>query len=168
MKKGNKNTNNRYSFNNVFTEQAFFCKLRPTLTHQIGSSFQKLVLAPKFRTRFDRLICASTWSRSSSRNIALSFQSRKSMLKNTKNLPIYLDLGPMLWSQFSSIFDNFRQKMGVFLKNHCCDKFFEKTSSSLRKNVNFFAKFFGENVFKSYVNVAPLVVTFLTTTCYVR
>jgi hypothetical protein len=29
------------------------------------------------------------------------------------------DLGPMLGSQFSAIFDNFWQKIGVFLKNQC-------------------------------------------------
>jgi hypothetical protein len=29
--------------------------------------------------------------------------------------------GSMLWSQFSAIFANFRQKIGVFLKNQCCD-----------------------------------------------
>jgi hypothetical protein len=38
-------------------------------------------------------------------------------------LPIYRerllqgDQGSMLWSQFSAIFDNFRRKIGVFLKN---------------------------------------------------
>jgi hypothetical protein len=30
----------------------------------------------------------------------------------------------MLWSQFSAIFEDFRQKNGVFLKNQCYDQIF--------------------------------------------
>jgi hypothetical protein len=32
----------------------------------------------------------------------------------------------MLWSQFSAIFTNFRQKIGVFFKNQCYDHNFCK------------------------------------------
>jgi hypothetical protein len=32
--------------------------------------------------------------------------------------------GSMLLSQFSAIFDNFRRKIGVFLKNQCYDQSF--------------------------------------------
>jgi hypothetical protein len=34
------------------------------------------------------------------------------------------NLGSMLWSQFSAIFANFWQKIGVFLKNQCHDSNF--------------------------------------------
>jgi hypothetical protein len=34
------------------------------------------------------------------------------------------DQGSMLWSQFSAIFGNFRQKIGAFLKNQCYDQIF--------------------------------------------
>jgi hypothetical protein len=33
-------------------------------------------------------------------------------------------LGSMLWSQFSAIFTNFWQKIGVFHKNQCYDQNF--------------------------------------------
>jgi hypothetical protein len=33
-------------------------------------------------------------------------------------------LGSMLWSQFSAIFDNFGEKIGVFLKNQYYDQDF--------------------------------------------
>jgi hypothetical protein len=33
-------------------------------------------------------------------------------------------LGSMLWWQFSAIYDNFRQKIGLFLKNERYDKIF--------------------------------------------
>jgi hypothetical protein len=32
--------------------------------------------------------------------------------------------GSIVWSQFSAIFDNFRQKNGVFLKNQCYEQIF--------------------------------------------
>jgi hypothetical protein len=35
-----------------------------------------------------------------------------------------LNLGSMLWSQFSAVFDNFRQKNGIFLKNYRYDQNF--------------------------------------------
>jgi hypothetical protein len=38
-------------------------------------------------------------------------------------------------------------KNGVFLENQCYDQIFAKTRSSLNKNVNFFSKFLGDNIF---------------------
>jgi hypothetical protein len=40
-----------------------------------------------------------------------------------------------------------------FLKNQCYDQNFAKTSISLRKNANIFAKFFGENILKIITSV---------------
>jgi hypothetical protein len=40
-------------------------------------------------------------------------------------------------TQFSAIFANFRRKIGVFLKKHCYDNFFVKTSSCLSKKRQF-------------------------------
>jgi hypothetical protein len=48
----------------------------------------------------------------------------------------------MLGSQFSAIFANFRQQIGVFLISQCYDQSFAKSSS---KNA-IFAKFFGEDI----------------------
>jgi hypothetical protein len=45
----------------------------------------------------------------------------------------------MLWSQFSAIFDNFRQKNGVFLKNQCYDQNFAKFSFILSQKRQFFS-----------------------------
>jgi hypothetical protein len=43
----------------------------------------------------------------------------------------------------------FCEKFGVFLKNHCYDANFTNISSSLNKRTPlFFAKLFGENIFK--------------------
>jgi hypothetical protein len=38
-------------------------------------------------------------------------------------------------------------KNGFFLKNQCYDQIFAKSSRSLRKSGNFYAEFFGENIF---------------------
>jgi hypothetical protein len=38
------------------------------------------------------------------------------------------DLGSMLWSQFSAIFDNFRRKNWRFLKNQCYGQIFATSS----------------------------------------
>jgi hypothetical protein len=38
------------------------------------------------------------------------------------------------------------KKISVFLKNQCYDQIFAKTSSSLSKKANIFAKYFGENI----------------------
>jgi hypothetical protein len=62
-------------------------------------------------------------------------------------------LGSMLWSQFSAIFDNFRQKIGVFLKNQCYDQNFAQFTLVLSQKRQFFAIFFGENIFKIITSV---------------
>jgi hypothetical protein len=59
----------------------------------------------------------------------------------------------MLWLQFSAIFDNFRRKKCVFLKNQCYDQFFQNLALFWAKNVNFFAKIFGENILKIITSV---------------
>jgi hypothetical protein len=56
------------------------------------------------------------------------------------------------------IFGDFCQfsakKLAFFSQNLCYDQiFFTKTSSSLSKNANIFAKFFGENIFKIITSV---------------
>jgi hypothetical protein len=57
-----------------------------------------------------------------------------------------------------TIFCDFRQssakKIGVFLKNQSYDQIFAKTSSSLTKNANIFAKNFGENILKIITSVS--------------
>jgi hypothetical protein len=64
------------------------------------------------------------------------------------------DQGSMLWSQFSAIFSNFRQKIGVFLKNQCYDQNFCNNLALLWvKNANFSQFFFGENIFKIITSV---------------
>jgi hypothetical protein len=82
--------------------------------------------------------------------------------------------GSMLWSQFSAIFDNFRRFSTIFgdfrqfsatfdnfrRKNWCFSQqpmlwsFFSKLAFVLsKKNANFFAKFFGENILKIITSV---------------
>jgi hypothetical protein len=58
----------------------------------------------------------------------------------------------MLWSQFSAIFANFRQKIGVFIQTNLWS-FFQKLAVVWAKNANIFAKFFGENIFKIITSV---------------
>jgi hypothetical protein len=50
--------------------------------------------------------------------------------------------GSMLWSQFSTVFVNFRRKNWRFSKKQCYDHIFAKNSSSLSKKANIFAKIF--------------------------
>jgi hypothetical protein len=60
----------------------------------------------------------------------------------------------MLSSQFSANFANFLQKIGVFLKNQCCDQIFAKTSCSLSKKTPIFSlNFSGENISKILTSV---------------
>jgi hypothetical protein len=47
---------------------------------------------------------------------------------------------------FRRFLPNFGENIGVFLKKQCYDQFFAKSSISLSKKANIFAKFFGENV----------------------
>jgi hypothetical protein len=56
------------------------------------------------------------------------------------------DQGSTLLSQFSAIFDNFAEKIGVFLKNQCYDQNLHNLALFSVKNANFFAEFFGENI----------------------
>jgi hypothetical protein len=46
--------------------------------------------------------------------------------------------GSMLLSQFSAIFDNFRRKIGVFLKNQCYDQNFAYFSFVFSQKRQFF------------------------------
>jgi hypothetical protein len=48
------------------------------------------------------------------------------------------------------------EKNGVFSKTNVMIKVLQKSSSSLRKNINIFAKFFGENIFKIITSVPGL------------
>jgi hypothetical protein len=49
----------------------------------------------------------------------------------------------------------FGEKIGVFLKNQCYDHYFlQKIAVVWAKNAKFFAKFFGENIFKIITSVA--------------
>jgi hypothetical protein len=58
------------------------------------------------------------------------------------------DQGSMLWSQFSAIFDNFRQKMAFFSKtNVMYDQNFALFSFVLSKNCQFFADYLAK-IFK--------------------
>jgi hypothetical protein len=58
----------------------------------------------------------------------------------------------MLRSQLSAILNNFRRKIGVFLKNQCYDQFFfQKLAVVFEKNANCF----GYNIQK-LVTLAPL------------
>jgi hypothetical protein len=57
------------------------------------------------------------------------------------------DQGPMLWSQFSAIFNNFRQKNWRFSQNtNVMINFFRNLALFWVKNADFFANFFGENI----------------------
>jgi hypothetical protein len=59
----------------------------------------------------------------------------------------------MLWSQFSAIFPNFRQKIGVFLKYQCYDQLFSKFSFVLSQKRQF-CKNFRRKYFKNH-NIGP-------------
>jgi hypothetical protein len=60
----------------------------------------------------------------------------------------------MLWSQFSAIFANFWQKIGVFLKNECYDANFLNISCVLNLQGRIFRHFFGENIWKIITSVS--------------
>jgi hypothetical protein len=47
----------------------------------------------------------------------------------------------------------FGKTIGVFLKNQCYDQFFQNLALFWVKNANFFAKFFGENIWKIITSV---------------
>jgi hypothetical protein len=48
----------------------------------------------------------------------------------------------------------FCEKVGVFLKNQCCDNFFSDTNSSLNKKTPTFCQNFGRKYFKNH-NIGP-------------
>jgi hypothetical protein len=56
-------------------------------------------------------------------------------------------MGSMLKSQFSAIFPNFRRKNLAFFLN--TNIMIQNLSLFWVKNANFFAKYFGENIFKN-------------------
>jgi hypothetical protein len=53
----------------------------------------------------------------------------------------------------------FCEKMAFVSKTNVMIIFFSKTSSSLSKNANIFAKFFGENIFKIITSVPDVVLS---------
>jgi hypothetical protein len=59
--------------------------------------------------------------------------------------------GLMLWSQFSVIFANFRQKNWRFLTNQCCDQLSEKTNSNLSKKRRDFRHFLAKFLKNHYI-----------------
>jgi hypothetical protein len=64
----------------------------------------------------------------------------------------------MLWSQFSGIFANFRRKiLEFFSKTNVMINFFQNLTLFWVKNTNFFAKFFGENIFKIITSVPAVL-----------
>jgi hypothetical protein len=50
------------------------------------------------------------------------------------------------------------KKLAFFLKTNVLIKFLQKSSSSLSKNANIFAKFFGDNIFKIITPVPDQVL----------
>jgi hypothetical protein len=65
-----------------------------------------------------------------------------------------VDQGSMLWSQFSAIFDIFRRKkLAFFSKTNVMIKILLTSALIWVKNANFFAEFFGENIFKIVTSV---------------
>jgi hypothetical protein len=67
-----------------------------------------------------------------------------------------INRGLMLWSQFSAIFDNFRRKKWRFSRKPMLWSKFCIIYIALFcvKKANFFAEFFGENIFKNH-NIGP-------------
>jgi hypothetical protein len=63
--------------------------------------------------------------------------------------------GSMLWWQFSAIFPNFWQKIGVFLKYQCFDHFYQNLALFWVKNANFLRNF-SAKIFKNH-NIGPRV-----------
>jgi hypothetical protein len=55
---------------------------------------------------------------------------------------------------FCDLLPIFGEKIGVCIKNQCYDQHFAYFSFVLSQNANFFAEFFGENIFKNH-NTGP-------------
>jgi hypothetical protein len=64
------------------------------------------------------------------------------------------NLESMLWSQFSAIFDDFRQKIGGFFKNQCYDQNFALFSFILSQKRQYFCWIFRRKYLKNH-NVGP-------------
>jgi hypothetical protein len=62
-------------------------------------------------------------------------------------------MGRWLWSEFSAIFDNFRQKMAFFTETNVMIKILHNLDLFWDKNANFFADLLGENIFKIKTSV---------------
>jgi hypothetical protein len=63
-------------------------------------------------------------------------------------------LGSMLWSQFSAIFENFRQKNWRFSqKPMLWSQFLHNLALFWGKNAKFIAEFFSKNIFKIITSV---------------
>jgi hypothetical protein len=63
-------------------------------------------------------------------------------------------------------FCQFSAKKWRFFQKKCYYKFFTKTSSSVIKNANFCAKFFGENIFKIITSAAECILMLYVDQCY--
>jgi hypothetical protein len=66
------------------------------------------------------------------------FSNQKKLLRSFQEADVTITI----FSQFSA------KKLAFFLKIQCCDQIFAKSTSSLSKNANVFAIFFGENVLR--------------------
>jgi hypothetical protein len=66
----------------------------------------------------------------------------------------FLFPGPMLWSQISAIFANFRRENWRFLKNQCCDQIFALFSSVLGQKRQFFRRIFRRKYLNKH-NIGP-------------
>jgi hypothetical protein len=66
--------------------------------------------------------------------------------------------GSMLWSQFSAIFPNFRQKWRLSQIPMLWSNIFQNLALFRVKNVNFFAKLFCENILIIITSVPVRVV----------
>jgi hypothetical protein len=60
----------------------------------------------------------------------------------------------MVWSRFSAIFDNFRQKIFAFLKNQCYDSIFARFSFAMSQKRQLFCRFFRRKYLKNH-NIGP-------------
>jgi hypothetical protein len=74
-------------------------------------------------------------------------------IRHTDVSQIQGDQGSMLWSQFSAIFDNFRQKMAFFSKTNVTIKIFHNLALFWVKNANFLLNF-SAKTFKNH-NIGP-------------
>jgi hypothetical protein len=115
----------------------FFCKLVLKLCHAAPPSLNKFECKATPISRHSKIAKCSLW---------LTYSH---FLWN----PVYAswcvsNLGLMLWSQFSAIFDNFRRKNWRFSqKPMLWSNFWRNLALFWVKNANFFAEFFGNFFF---------------------